>query len=241
MFCSESMSLLELKKNAASLGIHKPDGHQGRKATWLKAIQDNSIFILDFKSRCELQWEAFHESMGGGKATCNDGGEHIFSGLDGDTRVLFDSKRKQQPLAKGQQALLESMLEASGVLEGGTFRPSNPVTLLSTGGGTQQAWHVDLQRGLLIALVNDTFLLYKDAGGKAFHIALKAGEGVVFGKECVHAGAGYEIDNMRVHVYLLKEGEVQTTETGDIANFNEMSERQAKLPMFTPPPFNGGM
>jgi len=175
-----------------------------------------------------------------GGATVNDGGDQIFSSVDENQNVMDDPNRKQQPLEVDQQEILKRMLETSGLLEDGTLLPSNPVTLRSKAGGKQQAWHVDLQRGLLIALVSGTFLLYKNAAGKAFRISLKAGEGVAFGPECVHAGAGYVKDNMRVHVYLLKEGEVQTIDTGDITPFKE-TETQDKLPMFTPLPFNGGM
>jgi hypothetical protein len=36
----QRMSVAELKDKAASLGIHDPDGHNGRRATWITAILD---------------------------------------------------------------------------------------------------------------------------------------------------------------------------------------------------------
>jgi hypothetical protein len=59
---------------------------------------------------------------------------------------------------------------------------------------------------LLLALQDDTPLIVV-RGGEAFVLLLNAGEAFSFGRDVVHAGAAHTEDNIRLHWYMLKEGE----------------------------------
>ena len=97
-------------------------------------------------------------------------------------------------------------------------------------GGSQQGWHIDLQTSLFLALEDDTYLLCK-IDGRAVKISLRAGEGLLFGPEFVHARAVYQVKNSRVHVYLKEQGEKDENYTGNITA-PTADETQDKLPQY---------
>ena len=104
-------------------------------------------------------------------------------------------------------------------------------SLLRTGAGcVQQNWHEDLYMSVIIALEENTMLLVK-VGGVAKKVRLKAGQGVVFGGGFTHAGAGYEKQNVRVHVFItpkVLQNDFALNETSQQVQWTP-SEEQSKL------------
>jgi hypothetical protein len=127
-----------------------------------------------------------------------------------------DRSRQQRPVPVGNCATtLSALLDGldDDVLRCGSFVWGQPCFLKSGGaggasqGGQQQWWHKDGRRSLILALQDETIVLVK-VGGQAFKVTLQAGEGIVFGRDFVHAGAAHVKSNVRVHVYINERDEV---------------------------------
>ena len=83
---------------------------------------------------------------------------------------------------------------------------SPPSTNNQANKGSQQLFHQDKHRSMLLALQDSTPLIVV-RGGEAYVLLLNAGEAFYFGRDVVHAGAAHAEDNIRLHWYMLKAGE----------------------------------
>ena len=195
-----------------------------------KTKEDDWIRKLDFKMNSV--WHDFQKKV---LKQPRDKGQAIF-GTNFNER---DSFRRQKILPINLREACKLLLEQAGLLQNDRLTPRLPNILHSCPHGPRQAWHRDLQRSVLIALQDKTYLLAK-VNGKSHKIALKAGEGVVFGKDFVHAGASYPESNTRLHIYLAEEQEEIMYDTGE-TEYPTENMALDKLPEYTPAKYTLGM
>ena len=101
-----------------------------------------------------------------------------------------------------------------GLLEGRT--PMNGVVLRSLPGCDVQSFHADYNPeepcfqpgspltkplGILMALTDGAKLYIRDRLGHVYTIHLNAGDILVFDGDAIHAGADYDEENVRLHMY----------------------------------------
>ena len=126
-------------------------------------------------------------------------GQHIFNP---------DKKRKQRPIPKSSKVSkrILTFLKDQGLLNNRYV--GGMVTIHSLSGCQQQAFHTDYDPeqvkhanikplGVLTALNNNTKFLTTE---KTYH--LNKGDILCFAGDVVHAGAGYDNANTRIHIYL---------------------------------------
>ena len=119
-----------------------------------------------------------------------------------------DKLRFQQDLQHKNTvvARILSVLQEQELLEGRIVGPA--VALHSFPGCLQQQFHTDYDAGsvnraeckplgILAALQDNTFFILQDQ-----QLALQKGDLLAFDGDLVHAGAAYEENNTRIHVYL---------------------------------------
>ena len=141
-------------------------------------------------------------------------------------------QRHQLPLDSDHPLvlLLKAALAHDGALREGFTEMGKAVALYSSAGCEQQPWHVDFDpmckkgkgeegrecirdlkdsqkpKGVFWAIEEGTRLMVVGPEGESMEVHLKKGGVLIFDGDLVHAGAGYEKSNVRVHVYLYASG-----------------------------------
>ena len=134
-----------------------------------------------------------------------------------------DDDELMQALDEDSDAELMAALGSDGALSG--CEMGKAVALYSSAGCEQQPWHVDFDpmckkrkgeerecirdlrdsqkpKGVFWAIEEGSRLMVAGPEGESVEVHLERGDVLIFDGDLVHAGAGYEKSNVRVHVYL---------------------------------------
>jgi hypothetical protein len=89
--------------------------------------------------------------------------------------------------------------------------------LASEPGCPEQKRHTDQEPGaqsqtgevgytMIIAVQHNTYICMFDEEGQRFYVHIPMGHGIIFSSACCHAGAMYNVDNIRIFLSNMTEG-----------------------------------